>query len=367
MNRAELLQAITIHFNKEELKSLCFELNIDYENLAANTKEGIARELVLQSEKTGQFSDLIALCRARRPNFFRPDDGYTGAPPESPLDVPNPLRQAQSPSRVGQPGRGKFRLVLVIGIAILLALGIAFYGNVLVPDETPAPIIQPRGAAAPATSPLTSCPETIVWGKVSRCEITTRGSINSHTFEVTQDEYVYLSITNETRNGLFSPRVIVSDPVKNPIFQNFDSSGTATTIHAPNSGIYTIQVQDSDQADTGKYALYLQRLRNPLAAQSIGVGEQINSSFTEAYQQDAYTFEATASEQVAIEVSEIPLTGPIGLRVTIYNQNGDKEFEGINHSGLNILFNPSNSGTYIMFVSNPEIEGEIGEYFVFRK
>lgn len=56
------------YFTQEELRTLCFELNIEYENLAAETKLGRARELVTYCERQGVIEDLLALCQQTRPN-----------------------------------------------------------------------------------------------------------------------------------------------------------------------------------------------------------------------------------------------------------------------------------------------------------
>lgn len=45
MDSAELNRAIKGNFNKDEIKTLCFELNIEFENLDATTQAGLAREL----------------------------------------------------------------------------------------------------------------------------------------------------------------------------------------------------------------------------------------------------------------------------------------------------------------------------------
>ncbi len=56
------------HFSLEELKSLCFDLKIDNENLPGGTKEGKARELVVYLDRYGRVPELIKLGRRLRPN-----------------------------------------------------------------------------------------------------------------------------------------------------------------------------------------------------------------------------------------------------------------------------------------------------------
>lgn len=65
--RAELRQNLTGRFNRDELRTLCFDLGIEHENLP-ETKDGMARELVAYCERTGSISRLVAKCGELRPN-----------------------------------------------------------------------------------------------------------------------------------------------------------------------------------------------------------------------------------------------------------------------------------------------------------
>jgi formylglycine-generating enzyme required for sulfatase activity len=65
-DRAELRQKLAEHFNKEELRTLCFDLGIEHENLP-DAKDGMARELVAYCERQGRIPDLVAACQRLRP------------------------------------------------------------------------------------------------------------------------------------------------------------------------------------------------------------------------------------------------------------------------------------------------------------
>lgn len=58
---------ITYHFNVEELKNLCQDMNIVYENLAGEGREGQVRELIAYCERHGRLDTLTAECKRRRP------------------------------------------------------------------------------------------------------------------------------------------------------------------------------------------------------------------------------------------------------------------------------------------------------------
>jgi hypothetical protein len=64
----ELRREIVEHFNDEELRTLCFDIGADYESLPAQGKEGKARELIALQQRLGKLTELIAACRAARPN-----------------------------------------------------------------------------------------------------------------------------------------------------------------------------------------------------------------------------------------------------------------------------------------------------------
>ena len=66
IDRARLRQNIAEHFTKDELRTLCFDLGIEHENLP-ETKDGMARELVAYCERTGRVPELVEKCKGLRP------------------------------------------------------------------------------------------------------------------------------------------------------------------------------------------------------------------------------------------------------------------------------------------------------------
>lgn len=66
-NKGKLLKSITALFNEEELKALCFELDIDYDNLPALGKANKIRELLAYCERHQRLSDLWGSCQLLRP------------------------------------------------------------------------------------------------------------------------------------------------------------------------------------------------------------------------------------------------------------------------------------------------------------
>jgi formylglycine-generating enzyme required for sulfatase activity len=69
IDRVKLRERITSCFDEEELRTLCFDLKVDYDDLRGEGRAGKARELVTYFERRGRISELVAYCRRVRPNF----------------------------------------------------------------------------------------------------------------------------------------------------------------------------------------------------------------------------------------------------------------------------------------------------------
>src|SRR5262245_15533549 len=87
VNRAELRQILTIYFDESELRTLCFDLEIDYESLAGQGKRDKARELVAYAARRGRTAELVRLCRDLRPNVDWQKAVHIVPPERLPPDV----------------------------------------------------------------------------------------------------------------------------------------------------------------------------------------------------------------------------------------------------------------------------------------
>ena len=67
MDKKRLLDAILRQFNNDELKLLCFDLGLDYENLGGDTKAIKCLELILYAERRGKLENLLVICEKVRP------------------------------------------------------------------------------------------------------------------------------------------------------------------------------------------------------------------------------------------------------------------------------------------------------------
>ena len=62
-----LQQQLVEHFDLSEMQQLCFDLAIDYEELAGDTKTDKARELVKFGYRTGRIPEIVQRCAELRP------------------------------------------------------------------------------------------------------------------------------------------------------------------------------------------------------------------------------------------------------------------------------------------------------------
>ena len=94
---AALRQSLVDYFSDEELRSLCFDLGIDYENLPAQAKAGKARELVVELERAGRVSELVEICSRLRPSV-----SWGNIPEAAPKAFHPPEEPAQADAESGK-------------------------------------------------------------------------------------------------------------------------------------------------------------------------------------------------------------------------------------------------------------------------
>lgn len=70
-DRNSLHHFIVNHYTMDELKTLCFNLFVDFDNLGGDTKISKARELILHLERGGRVDDLQAALAREQPRAFR--------------------------------------------------------------------------------------------------------------------------------------------------------------------------------------------------------------------------------------------------------------------------------------------------------
>jgi len=67
-DRNRLRRTLSTYFNEEELRTLCFDLDVRYDNLPGEGAAGKARELIAYLERHGRVNDLLQVGRLQRPD-----------------------------------------------------------------------------------------------------------------------------------------------------------------------------------------------------------------------------------------------------------------------------------------------------------
>lgn len=69
LSPVDLRRVLTLLFDEEELRTLCFDLDVDYDSLRGEGKAAKARELVALAERLGQLEVLETVVRRERPDL----------------------------------------------------------------------------------------------------------------------------------------------------------------------------------------------------------------------------------------------------------------------------------------------------------
>jgi hypothetical protein len=83
--REKWLYLLNEYFNLEEVKELCFVLEVDYDNLGGENKKAKIRELIALLSRDRRLSDLKAKVEAKRPNIAWPDSESKDEPLTQPM------------------------------------------------------------------------------------------------------------------------------------------------------------------------------------------------------------------------------------------------------------------------------------------
>lgn len=67
--RQRLYQDLSDRFSEDELRTLCFRIGVDYENLSGEGKSGKARELVLHLERFSRVNEFVEIGKRIRPDL----------------------------------------------------------------------------------------------------------------------------------------------------------------------------------------------------------------------------------------------------------------------------------------------------------
>lgn len=81
---ARVRETVAERFNEEELRTLCYDLDVDYDGLAAVGKGGKARELVALLDRTQRIDELVRMVQRQRPDIDGASLSGAGGPAPGP-------------------------------------------------------------------------------------------------------------------------------------------------------------------------------------------------------------------------------------------------------------------------------------------
>jgi small GTP-binding protein len=110
VDRQALHRILVEQFSESELRDLCFDLNVDLDNLAGASKRDKARELVVYLDRRGRTSDLTTFLHRLRPRALWPDLTPSLPPEKIPIETLELLAEAKL-ILVGDGNVGKTSLV----------------------------------------------------------------------------------------------------------------------------------------------------------------------------------------------------------------------------------------------------------------
>jgi hypothetical protein len=163
-----LREILINYFDESDIETLCFDLRVDYQNLAGTGKAKKVIELIKYLARTGRINELIDYCKQLRPNV--PWSELQAAAISNPLvvdrepdevlihDTPNRQRIKSPPSTGLRPLYGVaigMAVVVLMGIVGLIAARLAFISpNPMTVSPTNTPTAIPSATYTPLPLPV---------------------------------------------------------------------------------------------------------------------------------------------------------------------------------------------------------------------
>ncbi len=96
MNRTQLRQILATRFDTTELRTLCFELDVEYSNLPGRSKAEKEQELIVYLERRQRLPDLVKVGQQLRPDIDWGDTPTVPGPsPSAPSNAERDSLRAQ--------------------------------------------------------------------------------------------------------------------------------------------------------------------------------------------------------------------------------------------------------------------------------
>ena len=169
------------------------------------------------------------------------------------------------------------------------------------------------------------------FGQTQTGTIAAAAQTNRYTFTANTGDIIYLTMTKTS--GSLSPKFSVLTSTGTVDGSAFGNNGygncggsvaelNTVTLTVSTGGTYTVIVGDCSNTNTGDYAIYAQRINNPSEILNAPTGEATAGTIALAAQNDTYTFNGTASDNVDFVMTAsgglsplIQLYSPAGIEI----------------------------------------------------
>ena len=165
VDRGQLWNILVEHFTDDELETLCFQLDIDYDGLDGAGKMGRARELIRYCENRNRLSDLIDAIRSARPAVPLTVIEDAGGPaPAATAMSPEPARRLADQLPNARVAGSALVVIAVLVFAIVIGRAVLNRdGGAVVQTPVDTPVSTgDTGATASNTAEPTTAPESTV-------------------------------------------------------------------------------------------------------------------------------------------------------------------------------------------------------------
>lgn len=125
---SQLHENLLRYFNLDQLRTLCFDVGVDFDDLAGEGKSGKARELVVFLDRHGRLHDLNNRCAELRPGLWNRNAVVTGheVKKTSPVDsLTGSLSERITKSEPIQEGVSNWKLLEQVLVRAVVAGGVA--------------------------------------------------------------------------------------------------------------------------------------------------------------------------------------------------------------------------------------------------
>lgn len=212
-------------------------------------------------------------------------------------------------------------------------------------EMQPAPAQMPL----PASAPQAVCPPTLLLGEVFDCSLGAAQEADEYSFDASiNDVFVFRVLRT---SGAFAPRVTV---LEQSGCNQSNSTKVVFECTMLSSGTFHLQIKNYYQnADTGDYQVYAQRVNKPGNVAPLGFGGLYTGTISPQIASVSYEFAANANDLLMIRVK--PTSGTIAPDVRVYNSQGVRiqECSKSNNTYARIeSCSISETGTYFLFVSD---------------